>query len=127
MNTYVYDFQIRVLLTKEDGDVVAHALEMDLVGYGATEKEALATLTEMIEAQISFAAQQGDDSLIHFPAPADYVKRWEAAQAAALKRDLFADKSVKLSAKAIVVTFTKQDMLKAVRGRKFSPVKPALT
>ncbi len=126
MNTHVYDFQIRALLTKEDGEFVAHALEMDLVGYGPTEKEALTSLSGMIEAQISFAAQQGDDSLIHFPAPQEFVTRWETAHAAALKREIFPDKSVKLSTKAVVVTFTRQDVLKAIRSRRFSPVDSAL-
>jgi len=41
MNTHHYDLQIRALVTKEDGEFVAHALELDLVGYGATEKAAM--------------------------------------------------------------------------------------
>jgi len=79
----------------------------------------------MIESQLSFAAQQGDDSLIPFQAPPEYVKRWEAANIAALKHELQPDKSIKLGAKATIVTFSKQD-LKAARHQKFQPVQPAL-
>jgi hypothetical protein len=125
MNTHLYDFQIRVLITTADGEYVAHALELDLVGYGATEKAALDELADMMEAQISFAAQKGDNTLIPFPAPAEYFKRWETANLAALKKEFRADKSIKLDAKATVVTFSKQD-LKAARGRKFLPVQPVL-
>ncbi len=125
MNTHHYDLQIRALVTKADGEFVAHALELDLVGYGATEKAAIDELAAMILAQISFAAQKGDNSLIPFSAPAEYFKRWEAANLAALKQELFADKPVKLAAKATVVAFTRQDV-KAARNQKFSLLEPAL-
>lgn len=125
MNTHLYDFQIRVLITPEDGEFVAHALELDLVGYGPTEEAALDELAHMIQAQISFAAQKADDSLIPFQAPSAYLKRWETANLAALKHELQADKSLQLGAKATIVTFTKQD-LKTARSRKFLPVQPAL-
>jgi len=125
MNTHHYDLQIRALVTKEDGEFVAHALELDLVGYGATEKAAMDELSAMILAQISFAAQKGDNSLIPFCAPAEYYARWEAANLAALKQELFSDKPVQLDAKATVVTFTKQSV-KTARNQKFSPLAPAL-
>jgi hypothetical protein len=125
MNTHHYDLQIRVLVTKEDGEFVAHALELDLVGYGASDQAALEALTEMILAQISFAAQKGDDGLIPFRAPAEYFERWDVANLAALKQGILTDKPVKLDAKAVVVTFTQQDV-KAARARKFSPLDLAL-
>lgn len=124
MNTHHYDLQIRVLVAKEDGEFMAHALELDLVGYGATENAAISELSEMILAQISFAAQKSDDSLIPFRAPAEYFERWDAANLVALKNGILSDKPVKIGAKAVVVTFTQQDV-KAARNRKFS-LAPAL-
>ena len=52
MEAHVYDFQIRVLIYRENGEFVAHALEMDLLGCGETEAEALRELEDLIEAQI---------------------------------------------------------------------------
>ena len=53
---------------------MAHALELSLVGYGATEKTAMDELSAMILAQISFAAQKGNNSLFPFCAPAAAAK-----------------------------------------------------
>ena len=57
MNHHCYDLAIRVLLSKEDGQFVAHALELDLVAYGDTEKEVRKSLHDAIVAQLTFAAQ----------------------------------------------------------------------
>ena len=104
MEAHVYDFQIRVLLYREDGEFVAHALEMDLLGYGKTDAEALRELKGLIEAQITFARQKNDDTLLDFPAPKEFFARWEKAHAAALKRQVFPDTSVQMTAKAIFIS-----------------------
>ena len=49
------DVTINVLGYMEDGDWIAHALEMDLVGVGDSFEEAIEALNEFIEAQVSFA------------------------------------------------------------------------
>lgn len=82
MEAHVYDFQLRVLLYREDGEFVAHALEMDLLGYGKTEAEALRDLKGLIESQVTFARQMNDDTLLDFPAPKELFARWEKAHAA---------------------------------------------
>ena len=115
----IYSIQIRVLIYREGREFVARALEMDLIGYGKTEREAVEELRLAIEAQVSFAHQSNDSSMIQFPADREYFERWEAAQAAALMSQVFPDKSTKLPAKAIFLTFT-QAKLKTLRERRFS-------
>ena len=61
METRIYDFQVRVLITRDGEQYVAHALEMDLVAYGDTEKEALEEVANLMRNQISFAVQKGQD------------------------------------------------------------------
>lgn len=118
MDTHIYNLQIRVLICREDGEFVARALEMDLLGFGKTEREAVESLKQSVEAQISFAHQMNDASLIYFPAEADYFKRWEDAQKKAFRAEIAGDKSVKLAAKALVISFTAAE-LKALRARRF--------
>jgi hypothetical protein len=83
---------------------------MDLLGYGATEEEALRELRNAIACQITFARQKKDDGLLLFPAEREYYHRWEAANAMALKKEVLQDKSTKLAARAVVITFSKQEL-----------------
>ena len=80
METHGYGLQIRVLLCHEEAEWVARALELDLLGYGRTQGEAIEALQEAILAQLSFAHQMNDDTLLPFPSEPEYFKRWEAAQ-----------------------------------------------
>lgn len=81
----IYDFGVRVLISKEDGEFCAHALELDLLGYGKTEHRAIGELLEAIRCQISFGRFKNDDSLMSFQAPKEFYDKWEAAHTAALK------------------------------------------
>ncbi|NJM37597.1 MAG: hypothetical protein HC845_06930 [Akkermansiaceae bacterium] len=51
--------RLRAVLYREDGLWIAHALEMDLIGTGATESAALRELRRNVDAQFSFATQEG--------------------------------------------------------------------
>src|SRR5438046_2411987 len=119
METKIYVFTIRVLVCRDQDsrEFLAHALEMDIVAYGRTEEIAIKQLSELIECQISFAAQQGDDNLLLFPAPREYFERWETAHAAALREQVLGDKSVKVKAKAICISFTKGEIRQLIRRR----------
>ena len=75
-----FKYSIRVLIYQEDGEVLAHALEMDLVGCGETEEEAIEELEGLVRAQISFALQKDEKHLIHQPALQEFFDRWEEAQ-----------------------------------------------
>ena len=63
------DVTINVLGYRENGDWIAHALEMDLVGVGDSFEEAIEALNEFIEAQVSFALYKKDPSLSFHDAP----------------------------------------------------------
>ena len=52
------NFYLRVLGYKEDNENIAHCLEMDLKGYGKTEKKAFSDLMDLIKMQVSFAMQK---------------------------------------------------------------------
>lgn len=69
---------LRVLTTYEDGEWIAHLLEMDLVGTGQTAEEAQADLKEAFEAQVSFCMQNDLDPF--FPAPQHLFDVWERIQ-----------------------------------------------
>ena len=121
METHIYNLQIRVLIFREDAEFVAKALEMDLTGYGKTEVEAVEDLKKTVEAQISFASQMNDSSLLEFPAEKEFFYRWEDFQRKALQSQILGDKCVKLKAKAVFIQFS-QEEIKALRTRTFKPV-----
>src|SRR5437016_8801003 len=128
MEKNIYDLQIKVLLSKDEGAFVAHALEMDLVSYGKTEKEALNELDNLIRNQISFAIAKGDDSLIFFNAPQEYFKEWDKAHGNVIKGIIGTERRAALkNVRAVAIGFTKQDIdkiKKSSRNRRFdlSPI-----
>jgi len=101
MNSRIYSLRVRVLLYEEDGEICAHALEMDLLGYGKTDKEAISELSGMIKSQISFARFKNDDSLLLFPADKEFYERWETSYQAALKKEVFPDKPTGMDFQAV--------------------------
>jgi hypothetical protein len=103
MDTHIYNIVIRVLLYEDGGEWCAHALELDLVGYGKTIKRAMSQLSDLISAQISFARFKNDDSLLPFPAPKELFERWETAHAATLKREILKETSAKMSIQAVCI------------------------
>lgn len=74
--------RLRAVIYPEDGLWVAHALEMDLIGTGATEAAALRELRANVEAQLSYAKQENSNPFT--PAPAEIQKLWEDTNLAAL-------------------------------------------
>jgi predicted RNase H-like HicB family nuclease len=76
--------QFRVLGYEEDGKFVAHILEMDLRGYGATVEEAFREVEAMGDAHIEFATERENLDLIFRPAEKKYFEMWEQVQ-----RELF--------------------------------------
>jgi hypothetical protein len=106
-DTHIYGLVVRVLIYQEDEEICAHALELDLLGYGKTEKEAISELFKVIQCQISFARTNNDDSILRSPAPKEFYDRWESAHAAALKNLVFPEKSKAFAIKAICVSLEK--------------------
>ena len=73
---------IRDSIYPEDGLWVAHALEMDVIGTGATEAAALRELRSNVEAQLSFAKQEQTNPFT--PAPVGIQQLWDATNLAVL-------------------------------------------
>lgn len=109
----IYTLQIRVLVCKEDSEYCARALEMDLLGYGKSESEAVEELKRAIEEQLSFAAHKNaTKEILAFPADPEYFERWENAQKMAIRGIVLDDKPVRLSARAVILSFSRDDLKK---------------
>jgi hypothetical protein len=74
--------RLRAVIYPEDGLWVAHALEMDLIGTGATEAAALRELRSNVEVQLSFAKQRKSNPFA--PAPVEIQNLWEETNLVAL-------------------------------------------
>jgi thiamine monophosphate kinase len=116
METRTYDFQVRILLTRDDDKYVAHALEMDLVAYGDTEEEAVEEVASLMKNQISFAIQRGEQHLICFKAPPEFFKEWEKVHASSLQGIVTGKKSGHIKIQAKTLVFGAED-IEALRKR----------
>jgi len=63
---------LSVLGYEEEGEWVAHALEMDLRGYGKTFSKAVRDLLNLVESQIRFAQFKNQPELIYKQAEPRY-------------------------------------------------------
>lgn len=123
MKTHYYDLVIRVLIYKDGDQFVAHALELDIPAYGATEEAAKKELEALVENQLSFAASKGKQEMIYFPAPQEFFERWETAQRASLKAERVSEKSLEFVTTAVFV-YTAEELrqLRSAGKRDFSKV-----
>ena len=69
---------LHVLTYFQDGEWIAHVLEMDLIGSGKTIDQAESELAEAIDAQMTFCIQHDVDPFR--PAPEKYFKKWDELQ-----------------------------------------------
>ena len=124
MDKCEYNFPIRVLVYEEDGEIIAHAIELDIVADGENEEAATKNLRQLILNQISFAIQKGEERLVWRKAPKSYFDRWEAAQAHSFQA-ITTDKPLQWKAKATVIILDESD-IERIRNRlkkpKFSKV-----
>jgi predicted RNase H-like HicB family nuclease len=74
------DFNLDVLLYREDGQWVAHCLQFDLVEAGATPEEAEEALAGVIQHHIQWAIEDDDLEHLFHPAPPATWKRFFAAE-----------------------------------------------
>jgi len=75
---------LSILGYQESGKWLAHCLEMDVIGYGSTFKDALKHVDELIEMQVSFAVSQGHPHTMLNPAPPKYWALFHTAREQAL-------------------------------------------
>ena len=120
MEARIYDFQAKVLVTRDDDQYVAHALEMDLVAYGDTEDAALDEVVNLMQNQISFAFQKDNMRLIDFKAPKEFFNDWEKAQTDYLLGVVSGKgKPAHIKMRAFTVGFQKEE-IEAMRKRMTS-------
>jgi hypothetical protein len=67
--------RLRVVIYQEDGLMVAHSLEVDVIGVGTTQTAALEELRGNIEAQLSFSRAKKINPFR--PAPAKIQALWD--------------------------------------------------
>ena len=122
MKAHYYDLSIRVLLYKEDHQFVAHALELDILGYGGTEGAAKKELEGLVANQLSFAACIGKPEIVNFRAPKEFFDRWEKAHQAQLKGERGPERSFGFESKAAVFVYSQEELnkLRTSRKRDFS-------
>ena len=63
---------VHVILYRDEGQVVAHCLEFDLVAQGTTSDEAYRNLLDAIELQADFTQATGDPENLIQLAPVEY-------------------------------------------------------
>ena len=68
----------RILLQCDEGEWIAHSLELDLVGTGENKEDAIQDLVGAIVTQVEFCQEKGWDSF--FPAPEEVFQMWEKIQ-----------------------------------------------
>jgi hypothetical protein len=102
---HLFSISLRVLLWEEDGEVFAHALEVDLLGSGPTEQTALDDLLQALDTQVSFAALHNHESSIPHPAPKEDFDRWEELHRESLPG---LPRSRKTTYRAVVVAWNEQ-------------------
>ncbi len=105
---------LRAVLYREDGLWVAHALEMDLIGTGATETAALRELRSNVEAQLSFAKQERMNPFR--PAPEEIQNLWNETNLAALG---IAKKRPKAEKRATRVLEWSDSQVSRIKGNHF--------
>jgi predicted RNase H-like HicB family nuclease len=74
------EFNLDVLLYRDDGEWVAHCLQLDLVEAGATPDEAEESLAGVIQHHIQWALEDDDMEHLFHPAPAEVWKKFFAAE-----------------------------------------------
>jgi predicted RNase H-like HicB family nuclease len=71
---------LRVVFYKDDGAWVAHCLEFNLMGDGATQASALQRLDEAITQQVDATLESGNWSNLFNPAPGMFLKMFAAGK-----------------------------------------------
>jgi hypothetical protein len=108
---------LRVLVSREGRQVCAHALEVDLLGYGADEAEAMADLRDAIDTQVSYAATHGKREMVPFAAPAEDFAQWEDLH----RKQLPGLPRTRKSRFRAVVMVWEEDAAMAGREEQFAP------
>ena len=99
---FTFSKQLHYLIHTADGEQVAHCLDMDLVGSGKTDEEAIAELNCAVRALVFFAVktQASDIEGLSKRAPESYWGMFEEAK----RRNGFETRKLALSPEIAPVT-----------------------
>jgi hypothetical protein len=71
------------LIQEQDGQTVAHCLDLDLLATGESESSAVAGLNVLVREVIRYSVMNGFDDLLQTKAPAAFWEKFERATARA--------------------------------------------
>jgi hypothetical protein len=71
---------VSILVTKKDGDFVAHCLEMDIVTTARTLDGSVRDVIDLIVAHVTFACENDNAEYIYSPAPPEVWHAFAQAQ-----------------------------------------------
>ena len=71
---------LRIVFYREDTAWIAHCLEFDLVGAGATPEDAIHRLSEAVAIQVEFSLQNNNPANLFSPADGKYLRMWAAGK-----------------------------------------------
>jgi predicted RNase H-like HicB family nuclease len=74
----LFRIPLRVVFFREGGDWVAHCLEFDLAGDGATKEDAFQVLVDAIAIQLEATIQHDNPKNLFSPAPAEFLEMFAA-------------------------------------------------
>lgn len=72
--------ELKLLLFKDSKEYVAHILDFDLVGTGATREEALKEVFDSATAQLAYALEHGNVNALFHDAPQECYEKWKKAE-----------------------------------------------
>ncbi|MCH8045737.1 MAG: hypothetical protein IID44_18655 [Planctomycetes bacterium] len=67
-----FQIPLRIVLYQEGGEWIAHCLEFDLVGNGATRQDAIASLSQAIRIQVEESIDLNNPRNLFDPADGEY-------------------------------------------------------
>lgn len=113
------DVASRVLIYQEDGLYVAHALDWDLIGCGATKKKALAELRSNVLAQITLAIHHNSPESFFRAAPEEFVDRWHAARKQAVSQLTKSEQQLSVKFVATFVQVSADEIKSEARRQRY--------
>ena len=75
-----FHIPLRAVFYRQDGGWVAHCLEFDLMGDGASREDALERLTEAIQIQVEFSLERGNPKNLFSPAPGEFFEMFASGR-----------------------------------------------
>lgn len=75
-----YKVPIRIVLYREEGEWVAHCLEMDICGTGNSKSSSMTCLQELIMEQVAHSISIGNIENLFHQAPSEYLKMFDAGK-----------------------------------------------